>query len=173
MRTFTTGAFEKMSPRGPNTGWLRAKGSGMRSRAARRRSPELSDPQLSPWRPRRRVRDGSTSSSALVSDPEFLPQPAEIVVAHRIGGGLLRRVVLQDLEPGDDPLSALRAFGGGPGRGVAKRRDRLVEHPPIVISEVLVDNRTLLLREQSARWLNPTLAIGRGHHLLDRLALDQ
>src|SRR4051794_22578758 len=122
---------------------------------------------------RRRVRDGSTLSSALVSDPEFLPQPAEIVVAHRVGGGLLRRVVLQDLEPGDDPLSALRALGGGPGRGVAKRRDRLVEHPPIVISEALVDNRTLLLREQSARWLNPTLAIGRGHHLLHRLALDQ
>src|SRR5436190_20662383 len=88
---------------------------------------------------RRRVRDGSTSSSALVSDPEFLPQPAEIVVAHRVGGGLLRRVVLQDLEPGDDPLSALRALGGGRGRGAAKRRDRLVEHPPIVISEALVD----------------------------------
>src|SRR4051794_7245930 len=129
-------------------------------------------PALSTMIARRRVRDGSTSSSALV-DPEFLPQPAEIVVAHRVGGGLLRRVVLQDLEPGDDPLSALRALGGGPGRGVAKRRDRLLEHPPIMISEGPVGKCTLLLREQSARWLNPTLAIGRGHHLLHRLALDQ
>src|SRR3954469_9908149 len=104
---------------------------------------------------RRRVRDGSTSSSALVSDPEFLPQPAEIVVAHRVGGGLLRRVVLQDLEPGDDPLSALRALGGGPGRGVAKRRDRLVEHPPTVITQGPVGKRTHLPPGPSPSWRNP------------------
>src|SRR4051812_22659810 len=122
---------------------------------------------------RRRVRDGSTSSSALVSDPEFLPQPAEIVVAHRVGGGLLRRVVLQDLEPGDDPLSALRALGGGPGRGVAKRRDRLVEHPPIVISEAPVGKRTLPLPGEAPRVVKPTPAVGRGPHLLPRLAVDQ
>lgn len=78
------------------------------------------------------------------------------------------RVVLQHLEPSDHPFSALLGLSGRPRRGVAKGWDRLVAHPLVVISQALMNNRTLLLREQSARWLYPALAIGRRHYLLHR-----